>query len=839
MRHVRLSDFTGGMNTRTTPERLAENQAAWLYNVDLSSGLAVGLKEAAALDDGQFTGEGPYLTLPASGVPAAHAVAGDMVSCQGYSYRMERTGSLRRLRDDHTERNGQAGVPWLDSTQILTLTPTLRLPASGITLENGVTLPQTFITHAVRLSLVTDVQGRLDSLRVGDWIGFRRQSQTGAVVPPMRILAVGPVETITDYRYTEETRVVPPNVWSVAYAVEVLFDVIPASLPASFYPGLEQLTDQSRYSGGWYTPTYSELDSPSEGDFDDMDGVVFRWTSVDNTWYAPWGLPLCELSPFDYSVGEIAADESVTYTLRSAPPLARLWHITPGFVLHITLIGSVDEEQDENFYTALDVGEYRYAVTLELQAPGGPISETPPFRPGTSHGPVAKIVEVDLSWEQVQSPPEDPTWYPRVQQQNLRRVMKVDFAPGFDVLPAADFERFRMGSPTAINLYRTVKDGSEYWLVKRWTAEDQGSEFLTAPTTFYDDVRDATILVQGLIESLDNYPPLLVLGDSGGYGYATGDHYAVESDGTIWIATGKHLRFSKPGNPEAYPLSYGVDFRADVVGMAVLGPQVVVFLADGTIMRVAGSTLADLDVQQADGSLLCLKHECIREYRGQLLFPVNDGLARYNGVTADLANNEPQWSTMALTSAVVWDDRYIVFSPTGGYILQPGFYIYRGQQTGGWQVVLHSIPAHSALVTGNNRLVLGREGSPPLRWNAGEQTLQTISLLKSRDVELVSSSSMAHVSRVWIEAEGGWHVTVKLDGSLILAVDISHYQVNVNGEPILTRPLKMVTPFRVAAGARGQRLQVEAYGYGTFCGVEVSFLEIGELPRANRIWNFG
>lgn len=270
---------------------------------------------------------------------------------------------------------------------------------------------------------------------------------------------------------------------------------------------------------------------------------------------------------------------------------------------------------------------------------------------------------------------------------------------------------------------------------------------------------------------------------------------------------GNEICLSVPYQPHAWPVKSRLITDYPIVGLGVFGNSLLV-ATTGTAYVVTGAATDLPYIEKLEISKPCVARRGIATVGGTVMYPAADGLMAISmgaivNATEKLLTRD-QWQALAPTSMIgaSYNGKYFGFynngSP-GAFILDP--------QTGLSFLDLNVTAAHTDLLSDSLYLMIG---SNIVKWDSGSLLTYT---WKSKLFELPRPVTMA-AGRVYADT---YPVTMKIyaDGVLKTGMTVTV----ANGQP-----------FRLPAGIRASRWELELTGTATVRSVEIA-TSIAALAR--------
>lgn len=363
-----------------------------------------------------------------------------------------------------------------------------------------------------------------------------------------------------------------------------------------------------------------------------------------------------------------------------------------------------------------------------------------------------------------------------------------------DVLP---------GQTVTLSSLPTPPSGSHNITHRRFYRTSTGSQgtnyyyvgtHAVASTSFLDDV-----LAEGLGEVLPSMtwdvPPD---GLEGMIALANGMNAAF---------LGKDIYFSEPYKPHAWPADYQQSVDYPVVGLAKFGTGMIA-LTKGVPYIFSGTHPGSMGMQPLDFSQACVSRRSISRFGNGVLYASPDGLA-YVGTDGSRVVTEPlmtrkEWYALCDSTTLhgyEHDGRYYGFHSTGGFIFDP--------MAGANALTTHDVVAHAGYVDLQSDALYYVINDSVFRMHTGAATIYT---WKSK---VFVAPKLATPGFAQVIADDYTSLTFKLyaDGALKQ-----------------TKTVTSKLPFRLPAGYRGMKFEIELTGTSRVTGVFVAD-SIGEMTR--------
>ncbi len=345
---------------------------------------------------------------------------------------------------------------------------------------------------------------------------------------------------------------------------------------------------------------------------------------------------------------------------------------------------------------------------------------------------------------------------------------------------------------TAIELYRTVSDGDDFYLA---ATLDSGSR------TIADRMSDSELIFQTMYESTGIAEPLYVA--EGGAARQVGGKFLTELDGTFYLTYDDKVYLSEPGNPHAWnPLKFvRVDDNITAIAKAVASNGVgfmLVFTKNRTY-RLSGTTLADVSITDLQSGQGCPNSRSIAYLKNMPVWMSYDGLCSYSNVP----NREGQYVT------VLTEQRYKFESqPTHAVAANDVYYAFYDSKAVCFdfrQDLLayeRTLTADLAYYDEDNDRLLVKQGSVWYDAGAGEDQEWTY---LSPELTAGKQTLQKRWKQYWVDCTGAVELTAYLDGEQLFTKDLSAGRKRR----------------KFPRTARGQRLQFKLTGTGTLRSIQI------------------
>lgn len=861
MRHLKINQFGGGQNTRLSSDRLDVGEGTLVHNVDVDSG-ALRSMMRDQLDSPRAATPRAWLHME-GGQKVFYDNRGDNARCSGRTFRLERGGATERLQllDDDFQPSRIAGMQWVDTPSVVASVEqsTSRVAKVEVS-QSGLADPISTGAYHAYVTTVT-LSHEDESVLRQVFVGMRIRAllddpwsasgiySSSVITGPLRVLAVGDVQQKTDVA----VRTVPDGgafdpavsgyeVRTVGYTVDVLcggqlslytlygvqeFDEADVIMTRNNFGPLFARADgrQTLYAGAVVIvgDDGSETDvglglGPTASKTITFNGIAGQ-TQVQN---AQTSFMTCP----EYASGFITQirDDVVGFTVgdsyRGLFPLLEFIGVSREIYQETWGRLVVVEDQPTSFLSVLEEGgKYTYCVTVSTNDG----RESAPFAPGESEGVVLEVEDFESSIVLN----SDPSWWPAPL---TRRRVTASVSVNVPAIRGS-LQAFGLG-PSAIascrlNLYRTLKDGADYYLI-----EDVAFPFTSSDNkVFTDETTDFTLFQQPSLQSLDHYPPHLRANDEGAYSFTYEDRYLMPGEGVLFLVGGDRVSFSKLNQPDAWGLNDWIELPSEAVAATVHGPFLVVFCEDGSIWRVAGNSAATIAQDRLETKQINLSHDCTREMGGRVVFPSPDGICLFDGVTA-VPVTRPKLNGLTLDSAVephavVKDGVYYLWTGTTDFNYRMEILANGVRLDTFWSPASYSAVdevRNVILVNNNDAPSVGIEGGVSQfseRIMGGSQEFLT-GTWWSRVFRIGESHYPVHFSQFWIDASGSGTVEVLVDGKPVIQKSFD----TVGRE---------VVPWRFPAGTRGRLVQLRLTIQGVFNEAVASYKQLRTSPMGRSV----
>jgi len=288
--------------------------------------------------------------------------------------------------------------------------------------------------------------------------------------------------------------------------------------------------------------------------------------------------------------------------------------------------------------------------------------------------------------------------------------------------PAGDY------NITHYNLYRSsVTDaGTEYQLVAK-------VEIGAGTATYLDKLKQGDLTTTMISTYYD--PPQTGIA---GIVAMPGEFIAGFIGKTVW--------FSEPGEPHAWPVSYGITVDYDIVGLKVTENTLVV-ATEGVTYALTGNHPNQIVQSQFSLQQSCVSKRGMVNVSGRVMYPSPDGLVLCEGGVGMLVTEgyytRKQWNALSPSSIIasVYDGRYYGWTDTSSIIWD--FDASRSALT---TTTVEPIGLYSDLETDTLYMVVGteirtwREGDDNLAGRWKTKLLQTVRPDRPNVVQLYADS---------------------------------------------------------------------------------------------------
>lgn len=198
---------------------------------------------------------------------------------------------------------------------------------------------------------------------------------------------------------------------------------------------------------------------------------------------------------------------------------------------------------------------------------------------------------------------------------------------------------------TAVKLFRTVKEGADYYLVATIAAAQ-------ALSPYEDKLSDIDLLFNEAMESLYYLPP------------PDGGKYLTESGGAFFLAVEDKLYFSEIGNCHAWNPSNWIGFDDDITGVSIEFQGLLVFTAN-RVYRVTGCDALTIAKQEIPTRQGCSNWRTIATLSNAPLWMSNDGICMWDGQGVKLLSFQRWKFASAPAFCFAANDRYYLVGDSG------------------------------------------------------------------------------------------------------------------------------------------------------------------------------
>ena len=140
--------------------------------------------------------------------------------------------------------------------------------------------------------------------------------------------------------------------------------------------------------------------------------------------------------------------------------------------------------------------------------------------------------------------------------------------------------------------------------------------------------------------------------------------------------TGKEICFSEAYYPHAWPEEYRITIDYDIVGLAAVG-QTLVVSTKGNPYLVTGVSPNSLTQTKLEVNQACVSSRSMVDMGESVLYAAPDGIVQVKSfgaklVTGDIIDRD-YWQSLTPSGihAYYWEDKYVGFHSTGGFIYDP------------------------------------------------------------------------------------------------------------------------------------------------------------------------
>ena len=211
--------------------------------------------------------------------------------------------------------------------------------------------------------------------------------------------------------------------------------------------------------------------------------------------------------------------------------------------------------------------------------------------------------------------------------------------------------RYLAGAPpegiTAVNVYRTVAEGAEFYLLESLTPEE-------AAALRTDKLADNDLLMHNVLESLYYLPP------------PDGGKYLTEQSETFFLAVGDKLYYSEVSNCHAWNPSSWISFEDDITGI-VEEFQGILVLTANRVYRVTGNDVLTIAKQEIPTRQGCTNWRSCATLSNAPIWLSNDGLCMWDGQSVKLLSfqryridNTPRFAVSANDCYWLFGDRGVI-----------------------------------------------------------------------------------------------------------------------------------------------------------------------------------
>ncbi len=361
---------------------------------------------------------------------------------------------------------------------------------------------------------------------------------------------------------------------------------------------------------------------------------------------------------------------------------------------------------------------------------------------------------------------------------------------GYDEIQIANIPKPTEAAVTKVNIYRTVADGGEFFLLDTVAP---GTQNIT------DSIADSSLILGRLLSlSLASSPP--IYRSVNGEFIQLGGKYMTEVAGNFYLANGSRVYISGQGDPHGYdPLNFR-EFDDEVTGIARLVGGVLVFTAN-RVHRLSGTTLADSEQIQIPVQQGCPNWRTITYLRNRPIWQSYDGVCGYSpydqreGERVEIiTENKYDFSRQGDFAFVVEDTLFLMFSNEAVCIDFRSGDIYRRTVTGKWSWY-DKVADKMYLSSGGGGYTL-LDGGVDRKW-----------VYESPDILGDSLNTLKDFRRIWLDNDQDVVVNLIVDDKKVNSVTVS--------------PARK--PVYLPAGTIGKRLRLRLQGEGTLQGATLQY----------------
>lgn len=232
--------------------------------------------------------------------------------------------------------------------------------------------------------------------------------------------------------------------------------------------------------------------------------------------------------------------------------------------------------------------------------------------------------------------------------------------------PALPTGAYALGSGAKWRIYRTntASDGSGIY---------QYVDEVPIATQSYTDTRKEDELLE-MLSTADWFPPA----DTNTALWPSGPLKGLVNVANSYLAgfTGRTLCFSVPNVPHAWPPAYQIVVEYDIVGLAVVGAEIVV-LTKGHPYLVTGSAPGNLTAAKIPDAQACVSAQSIVAFENGVIYASPDGLVMIDGPRARLIStevfDERSWAALQphTMRASYYEGSYVANTSTKTFLFIP------------------------------------------------------------------------------------------------------------------------------------------------------------------------
>jgi len=329
----------------------------------------------------------------------------------------------------------------------------------------------------------------------------------------------------------------------------------------------------------------------------------------------------------------------------------------------------------------------------------------------------------------------------------LDQTVETERFLGFDAIRVTNIEAPSDDKITAVNIYRTVGDGTEFFLVASLAA---GTE------TYIDTVSDEQAASGKVLNGDPLAPPIYEVDEDGNARKIVG-RFLTEQLEVFYLASDDRVYLSEQSNPHAWDVRKFIELDDICTGLARYRDGVLAFTRNRTY-QITGSTLADIRKRFIPEPQGCKDWRSIAYLNNNPTWISNDGLCQYGFVPeiqAELLQTltvgkydwpEVVWATVA-------NRKYYGITPDNTAV------IYDFERDGAISII--TLNAAYALYDADNDKIIYRDRIGEDYWVGGGDDLEW---RYESPTFTFGTNRLKRMRSLWFRCDKSIQVAVEVDG---------------------------------------------------------------------------